>query len=173
MADKGMGAVKEEKLRVMWGVSGPFFADPFRFLEEKGVSIPYWHIGEGSRFSGAHFPFYGDESEYGRKLSPLEDEARMFNSSAWGGLGKRWIEDTIFLCRDLSIDALIYYQLWGCTVTVNLGKIVADAVERELGIPTLLVEGRCLDQESFDQRELENKLADFVEMCLALRGSGD
>ena len=39
-AEKGIGAVKEEKLRLMWLVSGPFFADPFAVLERRGASIP-------------------------------------------------------------------------------------------------------------------------------------
>jgi len=172
MVEKGIGAVENEKLRVMWAVSGPFFADPFKTLEQKGVSIPYWHIGEGSRFSGAGFPYYGDETEYGRKLSPLEDEARMFNCSGWGGLGKRWVEDTVFVCKDLDIDAVVYYQLWGCTVTENLGKMVAEVLEKELNIPTLLVEGRCLDEETYDEKELNNKLEDFIEMCFSMEEHG-
>ena len=166
MADKGISAVAEEKLRVMWAISGPFYADPFKFLEERGVSIPYWHIGAGSRISGCVYPYYGDETEYGRKLTPLEEEARIINCSAWGGLGDRWIEDTLFICRDLKIDAIIYFQQWGCTVSHNLGRIVADSAETELGIPTLLVEGRMLIEETFDRRQFEERLGDFVDLCI-------
>ena len=165
-AEKGVGTVSEEKLRVMWAISGPFYSDPFRFLEERGVSVPYWHIGAGSRISGCRYPNYGDESEYGRKLTPLEEEARILNCSAWGGLGDRWIEDTLYICRDLNIDAIIYFQQWGCTVSHNLGKLVADSSEKELGIPTLLVEGRMLVEETFDQRQFEEMLEDFVDICI-------
>jgi len=68
----------------------------------------------------------------------------ILNCSAWGGLGDSWIEDTLYICRDLNIDAIIYFQQWGRTVSHNLGKLVADSSEKELGIPTLLVEGRML-----------------------------
>lgn len=91
-AEKGVGTVSEEKLRVMWAISGPFYSDPFRFLEERGVSVPYWHIGAGSRISGCRYPNYGDESEYGRKLTPFEEEAGSSTARPgvdWGTAGQR------------------------------------------------------------------------------------
>lgn len=37
---------------------------------------------------------------------------------------------------------------------------MADSSEKELGIPTLLVE------ETFDQRQFEEMLEDFVDICI-------
>lgn len=39
-ADKGVGAVAEEKLRLLWAVTAPFYANPFEYLEKRGVSVP-------------------------------------------------------------------------------------------------------------------------------------
>ncbi|MDP6180794.1 MAG: 2-hydroxyacyl-CoA dehydratase family protein, partial [Desulfatiglandales bacterium] len=68
-AEKGFGAVENERLRVLWAVSGPFYANPFALLEKRGVSIPWFQFDAAARFSGIIYGYYGDEKEYGRKLS--------------------------------------------------------------------------------------------------------
>ncbi len=167
MADKGILPVKEEKLRLMWCISGPFYDDPFKYLESRGVSVPWWQIGNMSRVSGVGSTgIYGEEKEYGRKLSLLEEEARIVNQSAWGGLGKRWIDDALFVCEDLHLDGIVYFLQWGCTVTVGVGKILAEAAEQELNIPTLLLEGRMLDQEVYDAKKFREQLDEFLDICL-------
>ncbi|HEX78195.1 MAG TPA: 2-hydroxyacyl-CoA dehydratase [Dehalococcoidia bacterium] len=171
-AEKGISNVPEEKLRLMWAVSGPFYArpDPFSILEKRGAQAIYFQIGNASRVAGINFGIYGDETEYGRKLSPLEEEARILNQSAWGGLGRRWVDDILIACRDLKLDGIVYFQQWGCTVTDNLAKNVAEVAEQELGIPTLIIEGRLLIDEAFDPQEMEDKLNGFVDICLARKG---
>ena len=171
-AEKGISNVPEEKLRLMWAVSGPFYArpDPFSILEKRGAQAIYFQIGNSSRAAGLNFGIYGDETEYGRKLSPLEEEARILNQSAWGGLGTRWVDDILIVCRDLKLDGIVYFQQWGCTVTDNLAKNVAEIAERELGIPTLIMEGRLLVDETFDPQQMEDKLNGFADICLARKG---
>ena len=169
-ADKGIGAVNEEKLRVLWAVSGPFYTDPFSFLEKRGVSIPWFQFDMAMRWSGVKYPLYGDKTEYGRKLAPLEEEARMMNSLSWGGLAQRWVDDTLFVCRDLKIDAIINFKQVGCTATVGLAKILEDCAERELGIPTLHFEGRQLDPSYFDPVQVNTQLNVFVDSCLRRKG---
>ncbi len=40
-------------------------------------------------------------------------------------------------------------------------------MEQEAGIPTLMIEGRQLDQRGFNEREFLGKLVDFANVCLA------
>ena len=169
-ADKGIGAVKEEKLRVLWAVSGPFHADPFTILERRGVSIPWFQFDVAMRWSAVKYPLYGDDTEYGRKLSPLEEEASRMLNFSWGGLAQRWVEDTLFVCRDLKIDAIINFKQVGCTATVGLAKILEDRAEKELGIPTMHFEGRQLDPSYFDQVQVNSQLNLFVDSCLRRKG---
>lgn len=167
--EKGSKATAgEEKLRFLWAVTGPFYIDPFAFLEERGVSVPYWAMGFSATYD--RYPMYGDTMEYGRKLTPLEEEARFLKRSNWARLGFNWVDEILFLCRDLKLDGVVYFLQWGCTVTNSLGKVVADAVEKKLGIPTLLIEGRMLDSEYFTGKEFFEKLDDFVRICLARKG---
>jgi benzoyl-CoA reductase/2-hydroxyglutaryl-CoA dehydratase subunit BcrC/BadD/HgdB len=169
-ADKGVGAVAEEKLRVLWAVSGPFFADPFSLLEKRGVSIPWFQFDIAMRWSMVKYHTYGDTTEYGRKLSPIEEEARIMNCLSWGSVAKRWVDDTLYVCRDLKIDAIINFKQVGCTATLGLSKILEDCAEKELGIPTMHFEGRQLDPTFFDQAQVNTQLNVFVDSCLRRKG---
>lgn len=165
-AEKGVGAIAEEKLRVLWAVSGPFFANPFAILEKRGVSVPWFMFDQAARFSGIIYGYYGDEKEYGRKLSPLEEEARMLNSHSWGGLASRWVRDVLYIARDLNIDAIINFRQVGCTATVGLAKILEEKAESELGIPTLQMEGRQLFPSYFDPVVVNTQLDVFIDSCM-------
>lgn len=165
-AEKGMSAVKEEKLRVLWAVSGPFYANPFEVLERRGVSIPWFHYDLASRWAAGKFGVYGDEAEYGKKLTPVEEEARMTNCHAWGSLAQRWVDDTLDICRELSIDAIINFVQIGCTATGSLFSILEDEAKKQLGILTLNIEGRQLDPAYFDEKAVSAQLELFVDRCL-------
>lgn len=170
-AEKGFGVLEDEKLRFLWVVTGPYYFDPFNFLARRGVAVPALQYGVMTRWYGAKYGVYGDETEYGRKLSPLEEQARMVNRNSWGGLGERWLRNTLDLCQDLRIDAMVYFMQVGCTASAGLGQLVAQRAEEELGIPTLLLEGRQLDREYKSQAEMEAELGTFVDICLARKGA--
>jgi len=161
--ESGLPEGVEEKLRFLWSNTGPFHHDPFTWLGSKGVSIPasLMTVYEGWR-SGRE-PIWGDPW-HGRKLTPLEEEARQFDYT-WGRLGERWVQNHINVCRDLKIDGIVYFLQWGCTVTNNLGQVVAEVAERELGIPTLLIEGRQLDETSWNEKDFLGQLEEFVDIA--------
>ncbi len=169
-AEKGRGTVKEEKLRVMWAVTGPYYSDPFALMAKRGVSMPWFQFGMARRdYKVACGGNYGDEKEFGRKLSPLEEEARAHMFNSWASVGSRWVDDTIYVCRDLKIDALINYQQRGCAATLNLSKLLSDAAERELGISTLHIEGSNLDTK-YNRTEFEDRINSFIDICFARKG---
>lgn len=169
-AEKGIGGVKEEKLRFLWTVSGPFYFDPFPLLNRQGVAVPYFHYGMGGRMWGVLYPNYGDETLLGRKLSPLEDMARFVMYNSWAGLGTRWLTDTLRVARDLKVDGIVNFVQVGCTAISGLNTMLAEASERELGIPTINIEGRMLDASFFDQTGFETRMGVFIDTCLARKG---
>jgi hypothetical protein len=163
---KGVGAAQPpERLRLLWSVAGPFYADPFTWLEKRGVSIPAAEMTVYNGWFSGREAIWGDPWK-GRKLSPLEEEARQFDY-VWGRLGDQWVQTHIHSCRDLKLDGIIYFQQWGCPASNNLGKVVADVAEKELGIPTLLIEGRMLETSVYDEKDFFMKLSDFIEICEA------
>lgn len=170
-AEKGIGALEEEKLRLLWVVTGPFYFNPFRVLAERGVAVPALQFGWMTRIFGIKYNNFGDETEYGRKLSPLEEQARFLNSNSWGVLGETWVVDTLDACRNLKVDGMVYYSQIGCTASAGLGRVVAERAEKELDIPTLIMEGRQLDAHFKSQEECEEELNTFVDLCLSRKGA--
>lgn len=169
-AEKGIGAVAEEKLRLMWTVTAPNFINPFAALEKRGVSIPVIMLANSAKLAGLKYFLYGDETEYGRKLSPLEEEGRDGIQLSWSGLGEQWVKDTLLVCRDLKIDAIVSFNQMGCTATAGLGNLIAEAARRELDLPTLQITGRQLAVDYFNQAEWDSTLNQFIDMCFARKG---
>lgn len=165
----------EEKLRTIWTVTG-YNNDPapFEHLRSRGVSLLMLLDGAPSRWTGARYPVYGDTTEYGRKLSPLEEVARVaFNCVAWAGLGDRWVDDIVLMARELSCDFVINFVQSGCLQTSGLARLIEEATERELGIPTLQLGGRGLLTTGYDKGEVLTKIDIMVDACLnKKRGHG-
>jgi benzoyl-CoA reductase/2-hydroxyglutaryl-CoA dehydratase subunit BcrC/BadD/HgdB len=165
-AEKGLSNLEEEKLRFLWAVSGPFYFDPFPLLAKRGVAVPYFQYGMAGRMWGTLYPNYGEEQMFGRTLTPMEEMARFVMYNSWAGLGNRWLDDTLRVARDLKVNGIINFIQVGCTAISGLNTVLAQNSERELGIPTLNIEGRMLDATFFDQSEFETRMDVFIDSCL-------
>jgi hypothetical protein len=161
--EKGIAAVPGERLRFLWAVTRPFFMDPFKVLAKWKISVPVYYSGPIAMW--APLPgrnFYGD-----RELTPLEKVAHNALLDQWGHTGKKWVDDMIWVCHDLQLDAIVNYNMLGCTATLGLKKLVEDAAERELGIPTLQLEGKQWDTAYANEATITAKLDEFAQMCLS------
>ena len=168
--EQGLGAAQpEERLRLLWSVAGPFYDDPFSWLEQRWVSVPAAEMTVYNGLFSGRDAIYGDPWKE-RKLTPLEEEARQLDYT-WGRLGNQWVQTHLHSCRDLHLDGIIYFLQWGCPTSNNLGKVVADIAEKELGIPTLLIEGRMLESSIYNQKDFFAKLTDFIDVALARKES--
>ncbi len=167
-AAKGIGGVPEEKLRIAWLATGPYGRSTFDLLTRKGVSIPWFHYGVAPWIFGIVRDEYGDDS-YGRKLTPLEELVRFrtWNSNVWSGTGDMWVNSLMKACVDLKIDAVVDFLQPGCITTKNLKRITAQRLRDELGIPTLDLEGREFFATVESLNEMNRKLEDFLDVCIA------
>jgi len=146
-------------------VAGPFYDDPFSWLEQRGVAIPAAEMTTYNGWFSGRESIWGDPWP-GRKLTPLEEEARQMDF-VWGRVGQYWIDTHIHSCRDLHLDGIIYFLQWGCPTSNTVGKLIADTAEKELGIPTLFIEGRMLESSMYDKKDFYNRLEDFIEIASA------
>jgi hypothetical protein len=163
-AVKRMG--REEKLRALWVWTAPFYANFFSVLESRGVSLPAVVSGATGWHSGKRGTV-GDEKEFGRKLTPLEEEARMLIGWSWRGRGRMWEDEILWSCQDLKCKAIIYYQFTGCKLTGHAAKPLADRAERDLGVPTFIIPGRAMYPEYLPAAEFESRIAEFIDMVIA------
>ncbi len=169
-AARGWSPVGEEKLRIVWAITGPYGSNVWDYLVERGVSVPYWHYGGAERNFAK--PTYGDLTEFGRKLTPLEEEARMALYNSWAGDAERWIKDTLAACRDFKADGLVLFEQTGCVPVQGLGQILVNRLTREVGIPAWRIEGRQLigRTERVDA-EFMSGLEAFINLCFAEKRS--
>ena len=162
---KRVSVVGQEKARVMWCVTGPFYADGFAPLEKRGISVPVV-LTDTSRITCGLGPGKIDWLTNGKKLSPMEQEAELMTMNSWMAPAEKWVRDIIDNARDFSIDGIVYFLQTGCPTTLTSQRIVVDRVEKELGIPVLVMEGWMLDEEKFDRIVFEERLNEFADIVL-------
>lgn len=163
--EKGISPVPNEKLRIMWAVTGPYFIDVFKILEKHNASVPIFLWNSTPKTYGlAGDEFWDVSTNLGRKATPLE-ELTEGSLSTWFRRADPWVREVVAQAKEMSIDGIVYYQLSGCPSCRSVAKMVADAAERELGIPVLPLEGWMLDKEKFDPVLTEDKLEEFLAVC--------
>jgi hypothetical protein len=169
-AEKGVGALPDEKLRTIWLVTG-YNNDraPLDYLESRGVAV-LMRPDDGNAFLSGGAKTFGDESQYGRKLSPLEEEARIAINQIWCGLGHRWVNEVVRLAKDLKLDFVINFIQSGCVQTLGLARVVEETLEREAGIPSLRIEGRGLFTEDYNRDDVITVFKDYIDMMLERKG---
>lgn len=164
------GVDKEERLRILWVNPPPLYMDVFTILDHLGVSLTAMWLPPLGRFNGWRAN-WGDDKEFGRKLTPLEEEARfMLGEDSYRS--HEWADNVVWMCRELSCDAIVYMQPVGCLHMGGLARMVADTVEKQLGLPTLIVQNLSYDPAILPPAEFESKLTDFVDMALARKVEG-
>ncbi len=168
----GKGPYPEERLRLLWsGQSHDLQAiNPTKLLMERKVAMPLTVFGEAVRAIGLRCTPYGEVSEYGVKLSPLQHEARTVDTNTYGGPGKRWVNDTLNVARDIGAHGIIHYLLIGCTPMRGLGSMLEERAKKELGIPILNIEGRQLDKDYMTQEKFDEILSPFIDKCFDWTG---
>jgi len=156
---EGKSAVAVERMRLYWLVSLPFYADIFGFLERNGMTVPLFEPSASDDFRR-----FGNDEQYGRHLTPLEEEAAFILGIVWAGDTKRRVQDILKNAREFRIDGLVHFQQAGCTPNLGNAQIVARRVREELGIPSVFIDGCCLDSAKFNQEEFERKMLEFLEL---------
>lgn len=166
-AEKGIGVMPEEKLRWMWSTVGVNYDETvYKWLEQNGIAL-YYVYGMNAHQLGLRMGFYGDPWN-GRKLTPLEEEARYGFYNSWNGRGERLIDDWMFIAKDQGCDGMVYVLQPGCLPVLNLRKVFADSMEAQ-GIPTMGLEIRGIFKEGYNQKDVIAKLSNFMEICQANR----
>jgi benzoyl-CoA reductase/2-hydroxyglutaryl-CoA dehydratase subunit BcrC/BadD/HgdB len=170
--ERGFSPCPNEKLRILWAVSGPYFGNLFKVLEKHDASMPIFlwsHTPETYGLTPNYF--YDVGVNIGREPTPMEEVTSSLLST-WTGPASVWVDEIVCHCKELQIDGVVYYQLSGCPTNRPVARMVSDRLEEELSIPTLPLEGWMVDKERYDASGSEDKLDAFLTMCYQRKKAG-
>jgi hypothetical protein len=154
---KGFGVVPKGAPRVMLffqSLSDPKFT---RIIEDAGIAIPV--------VSALLPPRKAPESSPYESLAERRAEQAMYGGAYHSGYGyiKR-MEEGLDFCQ---VDGIIYNYQFSCRPLVCDGKLLKTFMEKQTGLPTLLLEMDYYDTRNYSEASLRTRIEAFAEMLYA------
>jgi benzoyl-CoA reductase/2-hydroxyglutaryl-CoA dehydratase subunit BcrC/BadD/HgdB len=94
---------------------------------------------------------------------PFESLAKKMLSSFLAGSIDNRIDVTLKAARDYKADGAILFSHWGCRQSNGGARIIKDSLKK-LNIPTLVLDGDCVDQNNSSQGQVKTRLQGFIEI---------
>jgi benzoyl-CoA reductase/2-hydroxyglutaryl-CoA dehydratase subunit BcrC/BadD/HgdB len=152
---EGLGAIREEKVRLLWDNIPPWFSI-FRFfngLAKRGVVFPadtYTHAWTGS--------IEGDD---------LFDSVASIYSNVYlnKGLDAK-VDKMCQLIKDYDLDGFIMFSVRSCK-RYSIGQLVSkEIVTERTGVPGVVIEGDMVDSRLFNDAQIETRVDALLEMLI-------
>jgi benzoyl-CoA reductase/2-hydroxyglutaryl-CoA dehydratase subunit BcrC/BadD/HgdB len=161
--DKGIGAIENERFRVLWSSFTPFF-DPtlMSFMQQKygAVSVAdmlsTWRVDANLNAKWMLDP----EDPLGNLAyrTVLAPGNCQYSSGIDVGAV---LSDK---CRRFKVDAAIFNNNWGCKTGAGYGPIIKDELMRQVKVPTLTLHCDVLDHTFISRADIESQMDSFFEM---------
>ncbi len=160
-AEKGIGMIEEEKIRLFWdNIPLWYNMGLFNYFEKMGgvVVAETYSAAWSLRLDPDH---------------PLESLARKSLMSyplvSCVSINRRK-EMVLKACRDYAVDGAILHRNKSC-VPITLGQMdIKRALEEELGIPSVIIDADHMDHRNFSVAQFETRADAFMEMLLEKKG---
>jgi len=157
--DNGIGAVKEERFRVMWSSFTPFF-DPklMGFMQQKYGAVSVCEML--ARWRGESKWMLDPDDPLGN----LAYRTQLAPGNCQYAPSIDWAENSVAQARIFTADGAIFNNNWGCKQAAGLGPIVRDELLRHCGVPTLTIACDVIDNTFTSRADIEAQLDGFFEM---------
>jgi benzoyl-CoA reductase/2-hydroxyglutaryl-CoA dehydratase subunit BcrC/BadD/HgdB len=157
--DKGIGAIENERFRVMWSSFTPFY-DPTQmsFMQQKygAVSVAdmlsHWR-GEAKWMLDPDDPL--GNLAYRTVVAPGNCQ---YSSGVDVGAV---LSDKAYRFK---VDAAIFNNNFGCKTGAGYGPIIKDELMRQVKVPTLTLDCDVLDHTFISRADVESQMDSFFEM---------
>lgn len=160
---QGKHVLPEERIRFMFMYTGFYFDNSFYswFQEEMGVS----YVMDVLIFLD-HIP-YIDTTNLDTMLSGLAavNMNLPMTRQLKGGHNMHggWVSDLLYYVERYKADCLAFSGHTACKQAWGVFRVVADRVQKELGIPALRMEGDGWDSRITPMEVIQEQLAEFFE----------
>ncbi|MHB1418747.1 MAG: 2-hydroxyacyl-CoA dehydratase subunit D [Bacillota bacterium] len=105
---------------------------------------------------------------------PYESLARKYlYSCSFMSSVRETIRDFVYpMARDNQVDGIICYVLYGCKISSGFLPLQKHILEKEYGIPTLLLEGDMVDPRDYADAQVKNRIDAFMELLAERKKRG-
>jgi benzoyl-CoA reductase/2-hydroxyglutaryl-CoA dehydratase subunit BcrC/BadD/HgdB len=156
--DNGIGAVEDERFRVIWSCFTPFW-DPtlLGYMQQKygavsvGEVLANWR-GEAKWLLDPDDPL--GNLAYRTQLAP--GNCQYASSQDWAG-------NVVDQARRLKADGAIFNNNWGCKQASGLGRLVGDELMRQTKVPSVTLNVDVIDSTFVTRADIESQLDSFFE----------
>jgi benzoyl-CoA reductase/2-hydroxyglutaryl-CoA dehydratase subunit BcrC/BadD/HgdB len=162
--ERGEGIIDEEKLRLLWmGVPPVCDMTLLNYSEKHGAVIAKnmleYLVG---------FPLDPDRMD---PDMPLESIALGLLASPVNPPYQLGIDYVVNAARDYRIDGVISVVKRGCGLLPGMQRLVKEALQKELGIPSIVFDLDGVDEREFDENLVKSNIDSFVETLLVAKGA--
>ena len=95
---------------------------------------------------------------------PIDALAKKYLSCVYNGNIEKRVQKNIDAAKKYEVDAAIAYLQCGCRQSTANATALKDAFKGELGTPTLLLDGDCVDERNYASGQVRTRVEAFIEM---------
>jgi benzoyl-CoA reductase/2-hydroxyglutaryl-CoA dehydratase subunit BcrC/BadD/HgdB len=157
--DKGIGAANPERIRYVFDVSCPYFdMNLITWMQNKCGAV--FVADNIARFRGTGEWMIDPDDPVGNLAAKQQFNMGSHNYNP----GVEHKEMILEICRNARVDASIFFNNVGCSEQAAMSRILDNSLQKELGIPSVVVDCDILDRSFTPREQIEEQLERFFEM---------
>ncbi len=139
------------KKRLIWLHLKPYYKNEiFDLLDQGGCMLAFEEI------SHVYWPKLDPQK-------PFRSLAIKILSHFFRGSVENRTRIAAFLAQEYSAHGAIFFSHWGCRQNNGAARIIKDKL-KEIGIPTLSIDGDCVDKNNYSRGQLATRIQAFTEL---------
>lgn len=152
----GVGTIPRERHRLFWdGIMNwnkiGYLANKFAGMDAAMVAGRYTHMG------------FWHEHECIDVNDPLEGMAINYLVCPINLSAPLMVQQIVKLCREYEIDGVVLHAARTCRAFSNPQFIIADAVQKQLGLPVAMIEGDMVDESFYKDELIDSRVEAMLE----------
>jgi benzoyl-CoA reductase/2-hydroxyglutaryl-CoA dehydratase subunit BcrC/BadD/HgdB len=162
-AEKGIGYLDNERLRLFWIPTPPLYDfGILNYAEKHGAVVVKTWIDR---------VYCGFDPSYLDPEKPLESMAMMVLSDATAPNFCFITDGMVKIVKEFQIDGMVECVVRTCGAAAHQMRRIKDAVARETGVPTVMMDVDYCDSREHDKDAIARSLDSFCETLLQRKGA--
>ncbi|MBW2118845.1 MAG: 2-hydroxyacyl-CoA dehydratase [Deltaproteobacteria bacterium] len=156
----------EERIRLYVMYTGFYFDMTFLSWLEEEMGVTYlMDILQGYDFNPIIDTTSTDSMIRDLAITSLNMPMARQLKGAWNGTAG-WLQDTLYYVKNYKADCMLFSGHVACKQAWGAYRLVADEVKKQLGVPSLRLEGDGWDHRITPMSVIKEQLSEFFDMVL-------